>query len=173
MIRMDVEKEVLEEVTEDRDNLLTLIKKGQHRLPMIPYETLEMIQEANGKKLPLLRLFNCLEEQESMMHPSEELDFRLIIIFEEVSYVKRASGRELFLGNLAYGDQLDRNYHYIILLKNSRLQKVDFLAKITSVLDEEMIDYKKETIDACLFNVSPPWEVEHIIKTKLTITEKL
>ncbi|WP_086348570.1 hypothetical protein [Candidatus Enterococcus clewellii] len=173
MIRMNMEKEVFKEVIENREDLLTLIKKEQTKLPMIPYETLEMIQEANGEKLPLLRLFNCLEEQPSMAETSEKLDFRLIIIFEEVSYVKQASEKKIFLGNIACGNQLARNAHYIILLKNSPIQKDNFLAKISSILDEEMIEYKKETIDIPLLAVPPPWEVEQVIKTNLTITEKI
>lgn len=173
MIKMDMEEEVFKEVIENGNNLLTLIKKEQNKLPIIPYETLKMIQEANGKTLPLLRLFNCLEEQQSIEEISEELDFRLIIIFEDVSYVKQASEKKIFLGNIVCGNQFDRNAHYIILLKNASMQKIDFLAKILSILDEERIEYKKETINIPLLDVPPPWEVEQVIKTNLTITEKI
>lgn len=170
---MNTEKEVLKERTESCDDLVTLIKRDWNKLPMIPYETLEMIQEADGQRMPLLRLFNCLDELPSIRDLSEELDFRLIIIFEGISYVKEAFGKNLFLVNIVYDNQLKRNAHYIVLLKSRYIEQTDFFAKVASVLDEERIEYEKEIIKTPLFNVPPPWKVENIIKTNLIVKEKI
>lgn len=174
MIRTHWVKEVLKEVTEDNDNVLTFLIEEQNKLPMIPYETLEMIQDANGGSVPLLRLFRCLEtEKANLASPIEALDVRLIIIFEGVAYLKHASGKGLFLARLPHNDQLERNAHYLILLEHADLPKADLLEKVQTILREEAITYQEEAIDDPLFNIPFPWKVEHIFKTNLTITEKI
>lgn len=173
MIRTRWMKEVLKEATEDNDNVLTFLTEEQNKLSMIPYETLEMIQAANGGSVPLLQLFHCLETQDSLTSTYEMLDVRLIIIFEGVAYLKKASGRDLFLARLPHDNQLARNAHYLILLGHADSPKADLLEKVQTILREEAIAYQEEAIDSPLFNVPFPWKVEHILKTNLTITEKI
>lgn len=70
--------------------LENLLKAPYKQLPMVPFKTLNMIQEANGDKLIFLELFKFLRNNETFQRANEDqVDLRLIVIIEGRAYIKK------------------------------------------------------------------------------------
>lgn len=148
---------------------LSLIKREADKLPLIPFKTLLMIQEANGEQLILFELFNYLKSIEQVCYNFETFNLRLIVVVGQFAYIKKIDAEQLYIVKLP----INNEKHYILLLKNDSIPKKDNVSeKVIELLDKQQMIYEEQVISTDLAIENTYWFVEKMLEVNLTIDEK-
>lgn len=148
-----------------------LLNDSTNPLSEVPFKTLHWIQEANGTKLVFLELFNCLKKIETRDCCIKDINLRLVVIIEEIAYVKKVAEDILYIVNIKSLELEHKKHHYIALIKNKNVQLEDhFLEAILSLLNEEKKVAKIQTEEYPAFLRGTPWQLEKVLIVNLNET---